>query len=100
VPGHPRSQPSRQGPRLQASPPEGPCQGGQAADGGAGPLFDEMPQWDALCWAASCWFIVRLASPVYHWSPCSMKLFLDMRALKARIAGLASNLSAEAGGKV
>jgi hypothetical protein len=27
------------------------------------------------------------------------KLFLDMQALKAKIAGLASNLSAEAGGK-
>jgi len=27
------------------------------------------------------------------------KLFLDMQALKAKISGLASNLSAEAGGK-
>jgi hypothetical protein len=30
--------------------------------GGAGSLFDEMPQRDALSWAPSCWFIVRPAS--------------------------------------
>jgi hypothetical protein len=59
------------------------------------PLFDKMPQRDALSWAPSCWFIVRPACPVYHWNHASSFPWPAARCFWHQVWGSASGIGSE-----